>query len=69
MGRHHNRLLVRDPQLVIDYLQSVSAEPMSEGDEARIRARISREIAERGCFEIHPEAGVILARRRSKLPA
>lgn len=69
VSRHHNRLLVRDPQLVVDYLQSVSAEPMSEGAKARIRARISREIAERGCFAIHPEAGVILARRRSKLPA
>jgi SAM-dependent methyltransferase len=69
VSRHRNRLLVTDPELVIDYLQSLRAGPISADSLVAIRDRIRRDVVKRGGFEIHPQSGVILAKRRRRLPA
>ncbi len=67
ISRHRNRLWVRDPELVIDYLRSMPPGAGPAGSEALIRERIVRAIGERGGFAIHPQAGVIVANRRRRL--
>ncbi len=66
--RHRNRLLIKDPELVLDYLSSLSGPPLPASAQAEIRQQVGRAIADHGHWEIHPEAGVILARRRHRLP-
>ncbi|MHB1499798.1 MAG: class I SAM-dependent methyltransferase [Candidatus Dormibacteria bacterium] len=67
--RHRSRLLIKDPQLVLDYLSSLSGPPLPASAKAEIRQQVSRAIADHGHWEVHPEAGVILARRRRRLPS
>lgn len=60
-------LAVTDPDAVLDYLRSMSArgEPKGKVAEA-IRQRVSAAIGTDGSFKISTDAGLVLARKRSR---
>lgn len=67
--RHRNQLRVADPSLVVDYVRSLGGGELPAGAEAEIRGRVAGTVAERGCFSIRPESGLIVAKRRRRLPS
>lgn len=65
--RHSNRLLIKDPQLVLDYIDSMPGLDLSADYLDEIRSEISRAIEQKGYWEVSPDSGVVTATRRPDL--
>lgn len=65
--RHSNRLLVKDPELLIDYVTSMPGLDLHAEFLEELRQRIGAAIQQQGYWEVSPDSGVIVAERRSEV--